>query len=64
VNSFGGLLISDSGGLSDLVTQLLLETRASRHVLMSIACESGKYSPQDFYPGSFQTEIISESVLN
>jgi hypothetical protein len=58
------LVTPTSYDIGDLLTQILFELRAQRHVLMASLTEDGMYRTEDFNPSSFQDQFITESVIN
>jgi hypothetical protein len=59
----GNLNISPNG-IYDLLSSILLELRAMRLAMVSLACQGNLADPQDFSPFSFQDGNVSEADVN
>ena len=60
VDPLGNRVVAENGGQSDILTQLLRETRAMRSAIVALVTENGKTKPSDFEPNAYQDIYISE----
>jgi hypothetical protein len=62
--SMGVMTVADTGGVADILTQMLYELRAMRTAIVALVTESGTYIPADFEPNSYSDAVVTENTTS